>query len=264
MPRCLNCAEIVSRADSLCASCERQGALPTSPPAESAPGSGETSSAGDCPGVQSTPPAAAEGWSKRYIVAAVAGAAGAAALTFALLGMRGPGGESSPPVDEASVAGLVRTPGRSAPASAPKWTRANSARWVSNHPRSIAFELPAENTATAWLTRVRPILVVRCLANTTEAFVFTQVPAVIEPQDDRRTVHVSFDDEAAVTERWAGSADHDALFAPDAVTFARRLARARTMRFVFTPHNGPTANIEFQVDGFAEHVGSVARLCRWK
>ena len=264
MPCCLKCAEIVPRADSLCASCERQGALPIAPQAQSPPGSVETSSTGDAPDVQSTPPAAAQGWSRRYIAAAVAGAAGAAAVTFALLGMRGAGGESSPPVDEASLAGLVRIPGRPATASAPKWTRANSARWVSNHPRSIAFELPAENTATAWLTRVRPILVVRCLAGTTEAFVFTQVPAVIEPQDDKRTVHVSFDDEAAVTERWAGSADHDALFAPDAVTFARRLARARTMRFAFTPHNGPTANLEFQVDGFAERVGLVARLCRWK
>jgi hypothetical protein len=146
----------------------------------------------------------------------------------------------------------------------PKWTRANSGQWLGDRRGSIAFEVPAENTASSWMTRVRPILVVRCLANTTEAFVFTQVPAAMEPQDDRRTVRVSFDDETAMTEHWERSADRDALFAPDGVTFARRLAAARTLRFAFTPHNGPTANIEFHVDGFAERIGSVARLCRWK
>lgn len=266
MPQCLKCAEMVTSPDSLCAACEGQRAAPAPTPVE-APETipDATPPTGDAAAPPSTPPVPTAGWGRRHIAAAVATAGGAAVVTIALLGMRGPGGHSPPPAGEASLAGLVRVPGRAESSNtAPKWTRANSSRWVGKAPRSIAFELPAENTASAWLTRVRPILVVRCLANTTEAFVFTQVPALIEPQDDRRTVHVSFDDEVAVTERWPGSADHDALFAPDGVTFARRLARARTLRFGFTPHNGPAASIEFQVAGFDERVGSVARLCRWK
>jgi hypothetical protein len=168
-------------------------------------------------------------------------------------------------VGEASIVGVTPRPGLPAASAAVQtWTDANSARWVSNYPRSIAFELPAENTASGWMTRVRPVLVVRCLANTTDAFVFTQLSAAIEPLDERRTVQIAFDDDAASTERWAGSPDHDALFAPDGVSVARRIARARTMRFGFTPHNSPPAVLEFHVAGFSAHVGSVARLCRWK
>jgi hypothetical protein len=168
-------------------------------------------------------------------------------------------------VEQASIVGV--TPARDLPVvsrAVHTWSKANSARWVSNYPRSLAFELPAENTASGWMTRVRPVLVVRCLSNTTDAFVFTQLPAAIEPLDDRRTVQIGFDADVASAERWPGSPDHNALFAPDGVSLARRIARARTMRFGFTPHNGPPAVIEFNVAGFSEHVGSVARMCRWK
>jgi hypothetical protein len=135
---------------------------------------------------------------------------------------------------------------------------------VSNHRRSIAFEVPAENTASSWMTSARPVLVVRCLSGKTQAFVYTQVPPAIELRDDKRTVRVGFDGAADAVERWPGSADHDALFAPDAVSFTRRLAGARTLRFEFTPHNGPPASIEFDVHGFETHLASLARTCRWK
>jgi hypothetical protein len=194
---------------------------------------------------------------------ALAAAGGAAALTLAVLGTSGGGDFAT--ADQASMVGVARGSGvPAAPHAVHTWTGANSARWVSNYRRSIAFEVAAENTLLAGMARVRPILVVRCLANTTEAFVFTQWPAAIEPQDDKRTTRISFDGEAESTERWLSSADRDALFAPDGVAFAQRLARGQTMRFGFTPHNGPPTTIEFHIDGFAAHVGDVARLCKWK
>ena len=185
-------------------------------------------------------------------------------MALTVIGTGGVGSRSAM-ADEASMVNV--TPARGLPAATRAlhtWTDANSARWVSSYPRSIAFELPAENTASGWMTRVRPLLVVRCLANTTDTFVFTQLSAAIEPLDDRRTVQIGFDDDVASTERWTGSPDHDALFAPDGVSLARRIARARTMRFGFTPHNSPPAVLEFHVAGFSAHIESVARLCRWK
>jgi hypothetical protein len=261
MPRCLKCARVVERANALCTPCEREQAVASQSAALDVNVPGEPMSPEpDLAAVHIPSPASA--WSTRHIAAALAAAGAAAAVTFAVLGIGGAGG---PSVNEAS---MVRMPHASAsPAAAQavdKWTDANSARWVSNHRRSIAFELQAENIASAGLARVRPILVVRCLGNTTEAFVYTQWPAALEPQDDRRTAHISFDDEVAVSERWFTSADHDALFAPDGETFARRLARAQTMRFGFTPHNGRPETLEFHVSGFGEHARSLARLCRWK
>jgi hypothetical protein len=198
-------------------------------------------------------------------VGAIAATVGAAAITFAWLRGGGVGVNTLPAADQASMVGTIRTGGDPPPAApVSKWSDANSARWVSNRPRSIAFELPAESTASAGLGRVRPVLVVRCLANTTDVFVYTQWPAAMERQDDQRTTHISFDGEGESTQRWLTSADHDALFAPDGVAFARRLARSQTMRFGFTPHNSGLESVEFHLAGFAARVGSVSRLCRWK
>jgi hypothetical protein len=192
--------------------------------------------------------------------------AAAAAITIAILG--GGGAADRPPapgLDQASLGPAMSPEAPSlVPSATVKWTDTNRAKWVSNHKRSIAFELPAENHASAWLTRVRPILVVRCLSNTTDAFVFTQVAPVIEPGDDTRTVRLQFDGEGEQAARWVGAADHDALFSPDPVAFARRLARAHTLRFGFMPHNGPPATIVFDVRGFDTRVGSIARTCRWR
>ena len=97
----------------------------------------------------------------------------------------------------------------------PHWSNANQARWVSNHPKSVAFELAADHDVPVWMRRVQPLLVVRCLAHKADVFVFTDSPARIEPEDENHTVRVAFDDETGTTERWMDSEEHDALFAPD-------------------------------------------------
>jgi Type VI secretion system VasI, EvfG, VC_A0118 len=266
MPHCPKCAQVVDRQGAVCSLCEADPAASASVPTlgDATVPSLAASQPDDLE--QGSPAPGGRVWSRRHTWAATATAAAAAVMAVTVIGAGGRGTRSVPAALEEASIGSV-TPGRGLPAASRAlhtWTDANSARWVSNYPRSIAFELPAENTASGWMTRVRPVLVVRCLANTTDAFVFTQLSAAIEPLDERRTVQIAFDDDPAATERWAGSPDHDALFAPDGVSLARRIARARTMRFGFTPHNSPPAVLEFHVAGFSAHIESVARLCRWK
>jgi hypothetical protein len=67
-----------------------------------------------------------------------------------------------------------------------------------------------------------------------------------------------------VTERWADSDEHDALFAPDGAGFAQRLQRARTLRFGYTPHNALPVVVHFQVSGLSDLIGPVAKECGWK
>ena len=86
----------------------------------------------------------------------------------------------------------------------------------------------------------------------------------MEAQDENHSVRISFDDEPEVTERWPDSSDHDALFAPDAVAFARRLTAARTLRFGYTPHNSQKAVAEFHLSGLAELIQPAAKQCGWK
>ena len=113
-----------------------------------------------------------------------------------------------------------------------------------------------------WMDHVRPVLVLRCLAGKTDAFVFTETAARIEQADENHTVELALDGSSAAVERWPDSADHDALFAPDAEAFARRLAGARTLRFGFTPHNAQPVTATFDLSGAEAVVDAVSRTCR--
>jgi hypothetical protein len=144
------------------------------------------------------------------------------------------------------------------------WSSERRAYWTGNQRHSAAFELPAENTVPIWMSQVRPLLIVRCLSKKTEVFVFTGSALMIEPDTDDHTVNFRFDDEQGTTVRWPDSAEHDALFAPDATEFAQRLMRARTLRFGYTPHNAATVEAHFEVSGLTGLLEPVAKECGWK
>lgn len=157
-----------------------------------------------------------------------------------------------------------------APAPAPASAEATlppSAGWSENTPawtaetrRRIAFELPARNETSVWMKTVRPLLVVRCQEGSMEAFVYTDSPAAMEPQDDAHTVRLSFDGEPGRTERWPDSSTHDALFAPNGKEFVDRITSAESLRFGYTPHNAAPVVAHFDVRGLAEKLGP-ARAC---
>jgi hypothetical protein len=130
--------------------------------------------------------------------------------------------------------------------------------------KTIAFELAASNDVGVWMKRVRPLLIVRCLSRTTDVFVATGSAASIEPQDGSHTVHIQFDDAEPAAEPWSDSSSSQELYAPDGVTFARRLARTGTLRFGFTPYNAAPVVAEFDVSGFDQLVGLVAGTCGWR
>jgi hypothetical protein len=197
---------------------------------------------------------------------AAAAAVGGALLTMAVLGRTTPrnAGTAAVPSGRVQTPGVTGAKAPTPPALLPRWSQAHENRWISNHPRSVAWEIDALAPVPIWMRHVRPMLVVRCLATSTDVFVFTDSAARIEPRDDRHTVRVGFDDEPDVTERWPDSADHDALFAPDGVTSARRLAGARSMRFTFTPHNADPVTARFDVAGFAAIASGMAKTCGWK
>jgi hypothetical protein len=112
--------------------------------------------------------------------------------------------------------------------------------------------------------QVQPLLVVRCVANRTEAFVYTETAARIEVGMEDRAVRVRFDDEPYVDERWPDSAEHKGLFAPNGETFTQRLLNAGTLRFQFTPHNAERAEVQFNVAGLRELIAPVQKNCGWK
>jgi hypothetical protein len=146
----------------------------------------------------------------------------------------------------------------------PAWVGARRATWGRDGSKTISFELAASKDLGVWMKSVRPVLVVRCLSRTTEVFVATDSAASIEQQFGSHTVHIQFDDAQPVAESWSDSVSSQELYAPDGVTLARRLARARTVRFGFTPYNSAPVVAEFDVTGSEQIVGLVAGTCGWR
>ena len=152
------------------------------------------------------------------------------------------------------------TPRPVQPIEPSRWT--NGTQWVSDH-KSVAFELKSSNRVNVWMGQVQPLLVVRCTQSRTEAFVYTDTAARIEPGSEDRSVRVRFDDEPFTDEHWPDSAEHKGLFAPNPETFTQRLMNARALRFQFTPHNAEAAEIQFNVVGLREMIEPVEKKCGW-
>src|SRR5262249_25336538 len=119
-------------------------------------------------------------------------------------------------------------------APAPTWVGRRQPTWARDGSKTVVFELPARNDVSVWMTRVRPVLFVRCLYHNTEVFVATGSAASIEPQAGSHTVRLQFDNDQELQQQWYDSESSQELFAPNGLTLARRLARARHMRFGFT------------------------------
>jgi hypothetical protein len=206
---------------------------------------------------------------KGIAVLAVAGVlmgAGAVALVMA----RAPRATETPSpttVDPRASAPVIRSipavPSESTPTSpSPNWS--GGVERVGRRTHIVFFELAAENEISMWTRRVRPVLSVRCVGGSTEVYVLTEAAASLEENRETHTVSLAFDADEPLKEAWFPSDDYQALFSPDAVTLARRIAAARTLRFGFTPYNAAPAVARFNVRGFDAHIGEIAKSCRWK
>lgn len=198
------------------------------------------------------------------VTVAIAAIVGVAGLAFAVVGTRATAAAVSPPGVPAPVAAGTSPHGptvQSAALSTPGWSHAHAYRWVSNHPRSAAFELESLEQVPVWTTKVRPMLVVRCLAKRTEVFVYTETAARIESEDENHTVRLAFDGDQESVERWPDSEEHDALFAPDSTMLTARIASGHHLKFTFTPHNAQPVTVNFDLQGADAVVLSVRKTC---
>jgi hypothetical protein len=210
------------------------------------------------------PPARAAGpLSGRELAVLLLAIAGAAVVTLSLLMLRGTTATeaAATPVPSVVTTAPSHPDVRKASLAEPRWTSANSKLWVGSAKNSVAFELPADDRVAVWTRYVQPLLVVRCVAGSVEVFVYTDTAAKIEPQTEDHTVRYALDGEAETTERWTDAAAHDGLFARDGAALAARLAKAKTMRFGFTPHNAEPVTARFNVAGLSELLGSASRQC---
>jgi hypothetical protein len=154
-----------------------------------------------------------------------------------------------------------KTPVEQTSPSSPQWTSSVPGRRAGFGANAVVFELSADQEVDVWRKRVRPVLTVRCTTRETEVFIVTHSPAAIEPESSLHTVKLAFDGGPAAPQTWEHSIDHDALFAPDALPLARRIASSRKMWFTFTPFNASPAVIPFTVEGFDAHLKAAGKKC---
>jgi hypothetical protein len=130
--------------------------------------------------------------------------------------------------------------------------------------KTVTVLREAENDIQGWLEVKKPTLLVRCKERQTDVYVATGMAASVEYGTDDHTVRLRFDDGAPITQHWSESTANDALFAPNAVQLARRMAKAKTVAFEFTPFDANPAVVRFNLDGLRPHPDTVASACGWQ
>lgn len=146
----------------------------------------------------------------------------------------------------------------------PTWTGRRQAVWTADGSKTITFELNATHDVPVYMSRARPVLVIRCLYRRTEAFVVLGTSANFEGLSNSRTIQLQLDDDPVTVEQWERSESGQELFAPDGIGLVRRLAQAKRLHFGFTPFQAQPVTAEFAVEGFDRLAGMVASTCGWR
>jgi len=147
---------------------------------------------------------------------------------------------------------------------APTWNGQRTATWANDGSKTIAFELAATREVPVWMSKVRPVLAVRCLSRATQVFVVIGTSASFEEDNFRRTIRLQWDDGPETAQQWQTSESGQELFAPDGAAFIRQLIQAQRLRFGFTPFNAQPVTAEFSVQGFEPLATLVASTCGWR
>lgn len=132
--------------------------------------------------------------------------------------------------------------------------------------KTIFVYLEAANEIEDLLKKThRPTLVIRCLENKTEVIVHTEVTANPElGLYNEYSVRIRFDSGKPIKQRWSGSTNNEALFAPQPIKLAKQINNSEKMLFEFVPFQMGPQIVEFNVKGLESYLNEIAEACNWK
>ncbi|MGO9271438.1 MAG: hypothetical protein ACLQOO_14450 [Terriglobia bacterium] len=130
--------------------------------------------------------------------------------------------------------------------------------------RTVVLSLDSDSALN--IVTLGPTLVVRCDRLKTSVYVVTDDPASQEFSDElsEHTVRLKFDALKPVTQTWTESQDMSALFAPDPIALARRLAQAKGFNFEFTSYHQGRLVLHFDLNGLDKELPLVQGACHWR
>jgi hypothetical protein len=112
------------------------------------------------------------------------------------------------------------------------------------------------------------MLSIRCKKNQTDLLVATHTgvkTSYSSDYDDLGShVRYRFDGGKPIGEYWTESTSHTAVFAPNPVALARRLAKTNEWIFEFTPYDTGPVSATFRPQGLEVVLPKIASACHWK
>jgi hypothetical protein len=133
--------------------------------------------------------------------------------------------------------------------------------------REVSLSLIANSPKSQSIFERTPSLVIQCRNKKTELYVDAGTvldPNRASPFSGWLPIRIKIDDTVAVRQHWTESTGDTAVFDPDPVQLARRLARAHLLLVEFTPFQRVEETAEFTLYGLKEVLPRVADLCGWK
>lgn len=110
-------------------------------------------------------------------------------------------------------------------------------------------------------------IAIQCVEHQTSVLVWTGVPAALTPgSDPEYTVQYRVDSHRTQTEQWKATTYGDGLEVSGqrAVALARRLARARVLKFRFMPLDSKPITMTYNLDGLEKVLPKVQHACDWR
>jgi hypothetical protein len=111
-------------------------------------------------------------------------------------------------------------------------------------------------------------LVIRCRKGKTDLYVHTETPVKTSYDSDYDDLgsHIRYriDGGKPTGEYWSEATDNEAVFSPNPISLARRLAKAKIVLFEFTPFDAASTTVSFDVNGLQAVLPRLAEACHWK
>lgn len=109
-----------------------------------------------------------------------------------------------------------------------------------------------------------PILTIGCIDHKTYVFIDVNNPGDPEGPGYGRTVGIVLEGGQRSAERWTATRTGRAVFAPNPIALASRIASARSLLVDFKPFDRPPAQLTFNISLLSAHVMQVAQVCGWE
>ncbi|MBD2799508.1 hypothetical protein ID854_03280 [Xenorhabdus sp. M] len=104
-------------------------------------------------------------------------------------------------------------------------------------------------------------LVLRCVNNTTEAYLATDEYL---GNGDYTKVTFRIDKKNLITENWVMGGGNDSAFAPSPVKFIKRIYGKQNVIFGYKPYGKTQIIAEFKTDHINEIAKEISEACNWK